>query len=158
MSAAPDPGEPGVPAGTPEISEAAQRARERLLAEIERVRSGVEEMLDQGESGEGGESGAPPASPFMASADSEQIRRELEQLRIETRSFVEKKIARSEKRVERSVREFEDRSDELEEQIDRIRAEREAAEWRIYNNTEQVLDGVLSAVRSIADRLAGQPR
>jgi DNA repair exonuclease SbcCD ATPase subunit len=130
MSAAPDPGEAAVPPGAPEIPEAAQLARERLHEEIERVRQGVEEMLD---------------------------RRELEKLRIETRDYLKKRVRRSEKRLERSVRELDERFDELEERVDRVRAEREEAEWRLHNNTEQMLDGLLDTVRLIADWLARQP-
>ena len=154
MSAAPEPVESAAPPGTPEISEAAQLARERLHAEIERVRSGVEEMLDRRELANG--SGA-HQNPFVASVDNEEIRRELEKLRIDTRDYVKKKVRKSEKKLERSVRELEERSDELEDRIDRVRSEREEAEWRLHNNTEQMLDGLLDAVRSIADRLAGQP-
>jgi phage shock protein A len=153
MSAAPDPGEPAVPPGAPEIPEAAQLARERLHEEIERVRHGVEEMLDRGESVDG----IARPNPFGAAAANEEIRRELEKLRIETREYVKKRVRKSEKRLERSVRELDDRFDELEERVDRVRAERAEAEWRVYNNTEQMLDGLLGTVRSIADWLARQP-
>jgi hypothetical protein len=154
MSAAPEPVEPAAPLGTPEISEAAQLARERLHEEIERVRNGVEEMLDQRETASNGSS---YGNPFVAAVDTEETRRELEKLRIETRDYVKKKVRKSEKKLERSVRELEERSDELEERIDQVESEREEAEWRIHNNTEQMLDGLLDAVRSIADRLARQP-
>ena len=148
MSAAPDPGEPAVPSGIPEISEAARLARERLYEEIERIRSGVEEILDQSESADGA------ARRLVGSADNEMVRRELEKLRIETRDYVKKKVRRSEKKLRRSIRELEQRSDELEERIERVRAERQEAEWRLHDNTEQMLDGLLHSVRSIADRLA----
>jgi hypothetical protein len=151
MSAAPEPVEPAAPLGTPEISEAAQLARERLHAEIERVRSGVEEMLDRREFA----NGSGHQNPFVASVDNEEIRRELEKLRLDTREYVKKKIRKSEKKLERSVRDLEERSDELEDRIERVQSDREEAEWRIHNNTEQMLDGLLDAVRSIADRLAG---
>ena len=153
MSAAPEPVEPAFPPGTPEISEAAQLARERLHEEIERVRNGVEEMLDQREHANGSAHG----NPFVAAVDTEEVRRELEKLRVETRDYVKKKVRKSEKKLERSVRELEERSDELEERIDQVESEREEAEWRIHNNTEQMLDGLLDAVRSIGDRLARQP-
>jgi membrane protein involved in colicin uptake len=152
MSVAPEPVEPAAPLGTPEISEAAQLARERLHEEIERVRNGVEEMLDQRDA-----NGSAHGNPFVATVDTEETRRELEKLRIETRDYVKKKVRKSEKKLERSVRELEERSDELEERIDQVESEREEAEWRIHNNTEQMLDGLLDAVRSIADRLARQP-
>jgi hypothetical protein len=151
MSAAPDPGEPAVPPGTPEISEAAQLARERLHEEIERIRDGVEEMLDRRESPNGA------VRPSVASVDNEDVRRELEKLRLETRDYVKRRVRKSEKRLERSVLDLDDRSDELEERIDRVRAERDEAVWRLHNSTEQMLDGLLDAVRSIADRLAQLP-
>ena len=154
MSAAPEPVDPAATTRTPEISEAAQQARERLHEEIERVRSGVEEMLGQHESAA---VATRHPNPFVASVDNEEIRRELEKLRIETRDYVKKKVRKSEKKLKRSVRELEERSDELEERIDRIQAEREEAEWRLHNSTEQMLDGLLDTVRSIADRLAEQP-
>jgi hypothetical protein len=155
MSAAPEPVEPAAAPGTPEISEAAQLARERLHEEIERVRNGVEEMLDERETANG--NAYPQPNPFVTAVDTEETRRELEKLRIETRDYVKKKVRKSEKKLERSVRELEERSDELEERIDQVEAEREEAEWRIHNSNEQMLDGLLDAVRSIADRLARQP-
>ena len=51
------------------------------------------------------------------------------------------------------MRELEARSDKLERRIDQVEADREAAEWRIHNNTEAMLDGLLRDVRAIADRL-----
>jgi DNA repair exonuclease SbcCD ATPase subunit len=151
MSAAPEPVEPAVPPGTPEVSDAAQLARERLRQEIERVRNGVEEMLDEQESnGNGHRHG-------HAGGSNEELRRELAELRIETRDYVKKKVRKSEKRLKRSVRELEARSDRLEERIDAVESGREAAEVRIHNNTEELLDGLLDDVRAIADRLSGQP-
>jgi chromosome segregation ATPase len=149
MSAAPEPVEPAVPPGTPEISEAAQLARERLHQEIERVRNGVEEMLDEQEINGNGHS--------YGKGSSKELRRELAELRIETRDYVKKKVRKSEKRLERSVRELEARSDKLEDRIDEVESDREAAEVRIHNTTEDLLDGLLDDVRAIADRLARQP-
>jgi DNA repair exonuclease SbcCD ATPase subunit len=140
MSAAPDPLEPAAPGG-PEISQAAQLARERLHEEIERVRLGVEEML--GEQGGGGEGS--------------EIRRELDELRIETRNYVKKKVRKSEKKLERSMRELGARTDELEQRVGEVEAGREAAEVRIHNDTERMLDELLREVRTIADRLSGHP-
>ena len=108
-----------------EPSEAAQLARERLHEEIERVRIGVEEMLAEQE-GRGA----------AARADAEELRRELDELRIETRGYVKRRVRKSEKRIRRSVRELEARSDRLEQRIDQVEADREAAEWRVHNNTE----------------------
>lgn len=152
MSTAPEPGEPAVPRGMPELSEAAQLARQRLHEEIERVRSGVEELLDEQESAGTGRDrervfGVPDA----------ELRRELDQLRLDTRRYVKRKVRKSEKKLERSVRELEARSDELGQRIDQVEADREAAEWRIHNSTEAMLDGLLDDVRSIADRLTKPP-
>jgi chromosome segregation ATPase len=132
-----------------EVSEAAQLARERLHEEIERVRSGVEEMLDEQESGSRHGHGHGPAG--------DDIRRELDELRLETRTYVKRKVRKSQKKLERSAREIAARTDELERRIDQVEADREKAEWRIHNNTEQMLDGLLDDVRSIADRLAERP-
>jgi hypothetical protein len=143
MSAAPDPLDPVLPPGTPEISHAAQVARQRLHEEIERVRLGVEEMLDEQE-GNGNGNGS-------------DVRRELEALRIETRDYVKRKIQKSEKRVRRSMRELDARADRLERRIDQVEADREAAEVRIHKDTERMLDGLLQEVRGIADRLAMPP-
>ena len=140
MSAAPDPVDPDVPAGTPDVSHAAQVARQRLHEEIERVRLGVEEMLDEQASGGGS----------VAVADT---RRELDELRIETRGYVKRKVRKSEKRLARSMRELDDRTDRLERRIDKVEADREAAEVRIHNNTEMMLDGLLRDVREIANLL-----
>jgi chromosome segregation ATPase len=126
-----------------EPSEAAKLARERLRDEIERVRIGVEEMLAEQSHGQ------------MPGA--EALRRELDELRLETRGYVKRRVRKSEKRIRRSVRELEARSEELERRIDQVEADREAAEWRVHNSTEEMLDSLLEDVRAIADRLTGQP-
>jgi hypothetical protein len=138
MSAAPDPAEPAARRSDPEISRAAQVARERLHEEIERVRLGVEEMLDE-------------------HGSASDVRRELDELRTETRNYVKRKVRKSEKKLERSVRELDARTQKLELRIDEVLADREAAEVRIHNDTEQMLDGLLQEVRVIADRLAKPP-
>src|SRR5262245_41531476 len=125
-----------------EVSEAADRARQRLHEEIERVRGGVEQMLDELD---------------QRGSGNEELRRELETLRVESRDYVKRRVRKTEKRLEKSVRKVDARADELERRIDRVEAEREAAEWRIHSNTEQMLDGLLMSVRSIADLLAGRP-
>jgi prefoldin subunit 5 len=84
------------------------------------------------------------------------LRRELDELRLETRSYVKRKVRKSEKRIQRSVRELEGRSDELERRIDQVEADREAAEWRVHNSTEEMLDGLLRDIREIADLLTRQ--
>jgi hypothetical protein len=128
-----------------EPSDAAKLARERLHEEIERVRIGVEEMLAEQEGGRVHGQGVNP----------EELRRELDELRIETRGYVKRRVRKSEKRIRRSVRDLEARSERLEQRIDQVEADREAAEWRVHNNTEEMLDGLLENVRAIADRLAG---
>jgi hypothetical protein len=128
-----------------EPSEAAKLARERLHEEIERVRIGVEEMLAEQEGGGHGRR-----------VNAEELRRELDELRIETRGYVKRRVRKSEKRIRRSVRELEARSDRLEQRIDQVEADREAAEWRVHSNTEAMLDGLLRDVREIADLLTRQ--
>jgi chromosome segregation ATPase len=152
MSPAPEPVDSAAGGGPPEISAAAQIARERLQQEIERVRVGVEEMLDEQEAR--GQAGGSPQGQAPAGED---LRRELEGLRLETRDYVKKRVRKSEKKLQRSVREIDARTDALERRIDQVEAEREAAEWRIHNSTEQMLDGLLEDIRSIADRLTGRP-
>jgi chromosome segregation ATPase len=137
MSAAPDPIEPDPPSGTSELSHAAQVARERLHEEIERVRLGVEEMLDERDS----------------TGDASEVRRELAELRIETRNYVKRKVRKSEKKLERSMRELDARTERLERRIDEVEAGRDAAEVRIHSDTEQMLDGLLHETRAIADLL-----
>jgi len=108
---------------------AAQQARARLHEEIERVRVGVEEVLaDHG------------------NVD-DALRRELDRLREETRSYVKRRVRKSEKRTEKRI-------GKLERRIDQMEQDRKYAEWRIHTNTEAMLDGLLREVRSIADLLA----
>src|SRR6187551_1967431 len=104
---------------------AAEQARARLHEEIERVRTGVEEMLAE----QGG-------------GDDADLRRELDELREETRRYVKKRVGKSEKRFGK-----------LERRIDQVEADRQHAEWRIHTNTEAMLDGLLREVRAIADLL-----
>jgi len=105
-------------------SAAAEQARVRLHEEIERVRVGVEEMLaEQG-------------------SEDPDLRRELEEIRKETRRYVKKRVRKSEKRI-----------DKLERRLDQVEQDRKQAEWRIHTNTEQMLDGLLREIRTIADLL-----
>lgn len=136
MSAAPDSSYP--PPGIPEISASAERARERLHEEIERVRVGVEEMLAE----QGGEEDA-------------ELRKELDALREESRRYVRKRVRKSERRIEKSVRKIDERTRKLEQRLDGFEQDRRYAEWRIHTNTEAMLDGLLREVRTIADRLTG---
>jgi hypothetical protein len=110
-------------------SAAAEQARARLHEEIERVRTGVEEMLAEQESG--------------GDAD---LRRELDDIRKQTRRYVKKRVRKSEKRTEKRI-------DALERRIDQVEQDRRHAEWRLHTNTEAMLDGLLREVRAIADLL-----
>ncbi len=109
---------------------AAEQARVRLHEEIERVRTGVEEMLAE----QGGDHDHP------------ELRRELDEIRKQTRGYVKKQLRKSERRTEK-------RLVKLERRIDQVEADRQHAEWRIHTNTEQMLDGLLKEVRAIADLL-----
>jgi hypothetical protein len=139
VNAAPNPVDPSQPSGVPSISAAADRARAQLHEEIERVRQGVEEMLAE-----------------QSSPGDEDLRRELDALREDTRLYVKKRIRRSEKKMNRSVREIDARTTELEKRLDQLDAERRLAEYRIHSDTERLLDSLLQEVRAIADRLEGR--
>jgi len=136
VSSAHGPGEPSPPPGSPAISEAAERARERLHEEIERVRAGVEEMLAE----QGGD-------------ESPGLRRELDALRVETRRYVKRRVRKAEKRLEKRVGEIDDRTRALGQRLDQVEQDRKYAEWRIHTNTEAMLDSLLREVRAIADLL-----
>jgi t-SNARE complex subunit (syntaxin) len=126
----PEPFDPSHQPGSSETFAAAEAARERLRAEIEKVRIGVEEML--GEKDDEGDA---------------DLRRELDELRAETRRYVKRRVRKSEQRLERQV-------DKLERRLDQVEQDRRYAEWRIHTNTEAMLDGLLRDVRAIADRLS----
>jgi chromosome segregation ATPase len=132
-----NPGEPPPLSESPAISEAAERARERLHEEIERVRVGVEEMM-------AGQEGGGDA----------RVRRELESIREETREYVKRRVRKSEKRLDKAIDRIDRRLRELEERVDGAEQDRRLAEWRIHTNTEAMLDGVLREVRSVADLFA----
>lgn len=128
----------GAVSTTPEPPEvAAERARERLHAEIERVRSGVEEMLT--EQGNG--------------LDEAVLRRELDVVREETDFLLKRRVRKTEKRLNKRIDKVDARADALEARIDQVERERQHAEWRIHTNTEQLLDGLLQEIRAIADLL-----
>jgi DNA mismatch repair ATPase MutS len=116
-------------------SVAAEQARVRLHEEIERVRTGVEEMLAE----QGGDHDHP------------ELRRELDEIRKETRGYVKKQLRKSERRTEK-------RLGKLERRIDQVEADRQHAEWRIHTNTEAMLDSLLKEVRAIADLLTSTTR
>ena len=136
MNAVPNPIEPPPEGGQPPISLAAERARAQLHEEIERVRSGVEEMLSE---------------QSAAGAEDEALRRELDALREDTRLYVKKRVKRTERKLDRRIDGVEARTEALEERIDQVEAERAAAEVRIHNATEQVLDELLRELRTIAE-------
>jgi hypothetical protein len=133
------PDDPGRPTGEESIAASAERARAELHAEIERVRRGVEQMLD--------EQNAPLNS---------DIRRELDTMQEDVRRYVKTRIRKSQKRTDRQVRRLENRTTNLEQRLDGLDAERRLAEWRIHSDTERMLDGLLQEVRAIADRLEGK--
>lgn len=125
---------------TPPPTAAADRARAQLHDEIERLRVGVEEML------------AEQAEPIP-----KELRRELDDMREETRLYVRKRVKKSERKIERSLHRVEQRTIQLETRIDQVEAERAAAEVRIYGETERLLDGLLQEIRTIADLFERQP-
>ena len=136
MNAVPNPIEPPPESGQPTISLAAERARAQLHEEIERVRSGVEEMLSE---------------QSAAGAEDEALRRELDALREDTRLYVKKRVKRTERKLDRRIDGVEARTEALEERIDQVEAERAAAEVRIHTATEQMLDELLRELRTIAE-------
>jgi hypothetical protein len=119
----------------PEV--AAERARERLHEEIERVRVGVEEMLAEQENG----------------IDDTALRLELDALRAETNGLLKRRVRKTEKRLNKRIDKVDARTRALEERLDTVEQERKYAEWRIHTNTEQMLDSLLREVRAIADLL-----
>jgi len=121
-------------ADPPEV--AAERARERLHEEIERVRVGVEERLAEQENG-----GDP------------ELHRELDAIRAEANELIKRRIRKTEKRLNKRIARVDARTDALEQRLDQVEQDRKYAEWRIHTSTEQMLDGLLREVRAIADLL-----
>jgi chromosome segregation ATPase len=142
VNAVPDSFDPTPESGRPPVSLAAERARAQLHEEIERVRTGVEEML---------------ASQTAAGAEDESLRRELDALREDTRLYVRKRTKRTERKLERRIDGVEERTKQLEARIDQVEAERAAAEIRIHGATEAMLDDLLQEVRTVADLLGQRP-
>ena len=142
MNAVPNPIEPPPQGDQPPISLAAERARAQLHEEIERVRSGVEEMLSE---------------QSAAGAEDEALRRELDSLREDTRLYVKKRTKRTERKLDRRIDGVAERTDRLEERIDQVEADRAAAEVRIHTATEQMLDELLRELRTIAELLTQRP-
>jgi septation ring formation regulator EzrA len=141
VNAVPNPVDPIEP-DQPPISLAAERARAQLHEEIERVRSGVEEML---------------AEQTAASAEDEALRRELDALREDTRLFVKKRTKRVERKLDGRIDRIEDRTTQLETRIDQVESDRAAAEVRIHTATERMLDDLLREIRAIAELLTRRP-
>lgn len=140
MTAAPFPDDPGRPIGGEEsISASAERARAELHSEIERVRRGVEQMLDE------------QHAPL-----NDDLRAELDAMQDDLRRYVKTRVRKSQKRTDRRINRLEDRTTTLEKRLDDLAAERRLAEYRIHSDTERMLDGLLSEVRGIADRLEGK--
>jgi hypothetical protein len=142
VNAVPNPVDPTPEGGQPPISLAAERARAQLHEEIERVRSGVEDML---------------AEQSAASAEDEALRRELDALREDTRLFVKKRTKRVERKLDRRIDGVEERAGRLEARIDQVESDRAAAEVRIHSATEQMLDDLLRELRAIAELLTRRP-
>lgn len=152
MTAAPLSDDPGRPTGGDEsISASAERARAELHTEIERVRRGVEQMLD--------EQDAPLNDDLRSELELIQrdLRREIDTAHEDVRRYVKTRIKKSQKRSDRSIKRLENRTTTLEQRLDDLTEERRQAEWRIHSDTEQMLDGLLGEVRRIADRLEGRP-
>lgn len=76
----------------------------------------------------------------------DDLRRELDRIREETRAYVKKRVGKTERRIDKRV-------GKLERRIDQFEQERQYAEWRIHTNTEQMLDGLLREIKAIADLL-----
>jgi hypothetical protein len=142
VNAVPNPVDPTPEGDQPPISLAAERARAQLHEEIERVRSGVEEML---------------AEQNAAGAEDEALRRELDALREDTRLFVKKRTKRVERKLEGRIEGVEERTERLEARIDQVESDRAAAEVRIHSQTERVLDELLAELRAIAELLSHRP-
>lgn len=136
MNAVPNPVDPTPEGDQPPISLAAERARAQLHEEIERVRSGVEEML---------------AEQSAAGAEDEALRRELDVLREDTRLFVKKRTKRVERKLGGRIEDVEQRTERLEARIDQVESDRAAAEVRIHTATERMLDDLLQEIRAIAE-------
>lgn len=132
------PNDPVQPPDETSLSAAADRARAQLHEEIERVRRGVEQMLDE------------QNTPLNS-----DLRRELDTMQEDIRRYVKARIRKSQKRTDRSISRLEDRTEALEKRLDGLDAERRLTEYRIHSDTEQMLDGLLQEVRGIADRLEG---
>ncbi len=142
MNTVQNPVDPTPQGQQPPTSLAAERARAQLHEEIERVRRGVEEMLDE---------------RSAAGAEEEALRRELDALREDTRLFVKKRTKRVERKLDRRLDGVEERTHRLEARIDQVEADHAAAEVRIHAETERMLDELLAELRSIAELFAKRP-
>lgn len=89
-----------------------------------------------------------------AGAGTEELKRELDQIRADTRRYVKQRVRKSEKRLDKRIAKIDARTRELEQRLDAAEQDRKYSEWRIHTNTEQLLDGLLQEIRSIADLFA----
>jgi chromosome segregation ATPase len=142
VNAVPNPLDPTPGGDQPPISLAAERARAQLHEEIERVRTGVEEMLSE---------------QAAAGAEDEALRRELDALREDTRLYVKKRAKRVERKLGGRIDAVAERTDQLEARIEQVESDRAAAEVRIHAQTERMLDELLAELRAIADLFARRP-
>jgi len=81
------------------------------------------------------------------------LRRELDAIREETNFFLKRRVRKAEKRLNKRINKVSSRTDALEARVDQVERDRRDAEWRIHNNTEQMLDGLLRELRAIGDLL-----
>ncbi len=85
--------------------------------------------------------------------DETVLRRELDALREETDFLLKRRVRKTEKRLNKRIDKVNARTDALEQRLDQVEQDRKYAEWRIHTNTEQMLDGLLQEIRTIADLL-----
>jgi len=85
--------------------------------------------------------------------DETALRRELDALREEIDFLLKRRVRKTEKRLNKRINQVSTRTDALEQRLDQVEQDRKYAEWRIHSNTEQLLDGLLSEIRAIADLL-----
>lgn len=82
-----------------------------------------------------------------------ELRRELDVIREETNFLIKRRVRKTEKRLNKRINRVDARAEALEQRLDAVEQDRKYAEWRIHTNTEQMLDGLLQEIRSVADLL-----
>ncbi len=85
--------------------------------------------------------------------DDTELRRELDTIRAESDFLIKRRVRKTEKRLRKQIKKVDARTDALEQRLDAVEQDRKYAEWRIHTSTEQMLDGLLQEIRSIADLL-----